>query len=175
MSNKILFYGKSKPDPKYWPFSNFYRAPFKDASGNIWPTTEHYYQAMKFLPEVEIEIDGKKISMRKYIHDLPLPGDAAREGRRRDFPMRSDWEKNIKDLEYINYNNLKVKDCYMYKALIYKFSQNEDLKQLLLDTGDAEIIEASNKDAYWGWGVDQTGKNMLGKLLMLVREELKEN
>ena len=38
---------------------------------------------------------------------------------------------------------------------------------------DAEIIEHTSKDSYWGDGGDGSGRNMLGKTLMLVREELR--
>ena len=45
--------------------------------------------------------------------------------------------------------------------------------QLLLDTGDKTLAEHSKNDFYWADGGDGTGKNMLGKLLMKVREEIK--
>lgn len=151
----VYFYGRTKPDPKYWPFSNFYYAPFKDSNGTVWDTTEHYFQAMKFLPDAEYK--GK--SLRDYIRKQKFPKFAAIEGRRRDFPLRKDWEN--------------VKDGYMYKAIYYKFTQHEDLKTLLLETGDAEIVEQSPIDFYWGCGGDNTGKNVLGKLLMKLRSELK--
>lgn len=51
--------------------------------------------------------------------------------------------------------------------------QHSDLTQLLLDTKDAKIIEHTENDDYWGDGGDGKGKNMLGKILMKVREELK--
>ncbi len=63
----------------------------------------------------------------------------------------------------------------MYKALLAKFSQNEELKDLLGMTGNRVLIEDSPHDSYWGNGGDGTGHNMLGKLLMKVREELRGN
>ena len=62
----------------------------------------------------------------------------------------------------------------MYDAIRAKFTQHAELRQLLLDTQDAKIIEHTENDDYWGDGGDGKGKNMLGKILMKVREELKK-
>ncbi len=66
----------------------------------------------------------------------------------------------------------------MYKALQAKFTQHEDLKEKLLSTGNAFLVEHVKSDRYWGDGGDggdgRVGKNMLGKLLVKVREEIKK-
>ena len=62
----------------------------------------------------------------------------------------------------------------MLKCLFAKFTQHEDLKKILLDTGDKTLIEHTKNDVYWADGGDGSGKNMLGKLLMKVRDELKD-
>ena len=67
----------------------------------------------------------------------------------------------------------EMKNDYMLEALMLKFSQNEDLKQMLLETGDAELIEHTEEDSYWGDGGDGSGQNVLGKLLMKTRENLR--
>lgn len=59
----------------------------------------------------------------------------------------------------------------MEAALLAKFSQNEDLLKVLLDT--TEELVYSSTDNYWGIGGDARGKNMLGRLLMQVRENLR--
>ena len=55
-----------------------------------------------------------------------------------------------------------------------KFTRHKDLQEKLLETGDAELIEGNT----WGdtfFGVCRgTGENHLGKILMKVRKELKE-
>ena len=68
----------------------------------------------------------------------------------------------------------------MKKALQAKFTQDQTLKTLLLETGDSEIIEASPRDSYWGalalgsaTGPDKNGLNKLGKLLMEIRMEIR--
>ena len=62
----------------------------------------------------------------------------------------------------------------MYIALIGKFRQNKGLKKELFDTKDSYIVEKSKDDSFWGSGKDGEGKNILGRLLMLARDELKE-
>ena len=66
------------------------------------------------------------------------------------------------------------KDNVMFEALRAKFTQHPELGQMLRDTGNAKIIEHTENDAYWGDGGDGKGKNKLGKILMKVREELRE-
>ena len=66
----------------------------------------------------------------------------------------------------------------MYKALIAKFTQHENLKEQLIATGNSFLVEHTKRDKYWGdggdGGNDTKGRNMLGKLLVRVRTELKK-
>lgn len=85
-----------------------------------------------------------------------------------------------------NFNNElwdKHKEDFMFNACYAKFSQNNELKDFLLSTGNREIIEASPVDNIWGIGfssdkamenIDKWGQNLLGKTLMKVREELRK-
>jgi ribA/ribD-fused uncharacterized protein len=84
---------------------------------------------------------------------------AARMGRDRTKPLRKDWEA--------------VKDDIMREAVRAKFRQRADLAKILLGTGDAFIVEHTENDSYWGDGGDGSGKNMLGTILMEVRQELR--
>ena len=69
----------------------------------------------------------------------------------------------------------------MAKGLSAKFSQNPELRQALEDTGSKTLVEANPKDTYWGAGLsleceqvweqhNWKGKNMLGKLLVQLRQ-----
>jgi len=63
------------------------------------------------------------------------------------------------------------KDEIMLGALRAKFGQHEDLKRLLLGTGERKIVEHTKYDRYWGDGGDGSGRNRLGELLMQLRAE----
>jgi N-glycosidase YbiA len=54
-----------------------------------------------------------------------------------------------------------------------QFTQHEELITLLLSTGDSKLVEHTENDDYWGDGGDGSGKNMLGRILMQVRESLR--
>ncbi len=54
-----------------------------------------------------------------------------------------------------------------------KFTQHDELRAMLLGTGEAKLVEHTADDAHWGDGGDGTGKNMLGRILMEVREKLR--
>lgn len=60
----------------------------------------------------------------------------------------------------------------MRDALWFKFRNNDNLKKMLLGTGDAVLVEDSPIDDYWGIGENGDGQNMLGKLLMELRSKL---
>jgi ribA/ribD-fused uncharacterized protein len=92
------------------------------------------------------------------VREAKSPKDAAELGRRRDWPLRNDWES--------------VKDDVMRRAVLKKFQTHAVLKELLLSTGEEEIVENAPSDYYWGCGKDGTGKNKLGKILMEVRNYL---
>lgn len=142
----IQFYGRHLP---CYEFSNFY-ATRLILDGKEWPTSEHYYQAMKFLDPV----------LQETIRTASTPTIAASLGRSKDSPLREDWES--------------VKEDVMRKAIYAKFSQNWKLKEKLLATNDAILVEHTVKDSYWGDGGNGKGKNRLGYLLMQLRNILRE-
>jgi ribA/ribD-fused uncharacterized protein len=84
------------------------------------------------------------------------PSTAKRKGR--NVKLRHDWEN--------------IKDDIMYQVVKAKFTQNEDLKERLLATGEEHLEEGNTwGDKYWGV-CNGVGKNRLGKILMKVRDEL---
>jgi len=72
-----------------------------------------------------------------------------------------------------NWNEIKVDR--MKECLKIKFLQHPELEEKLLATGNLILIEDSKTDALWGIGKKSNGKNMLGVLLMELREELKNS
>lgn len=112
------------------------------------PTVEHYFQAAKTLNPDEIEA----------ILRARTPGQAKSMGRKAT--LRPDWDD--------------IKDGVMLELLRDKF-YIKHMRSKLLATGDAELIEGNTwGDTYWGV-CNGRGQNKLGKLLMQVRDELKDN
>lgn len=137
----------------HWAFlSNFYwnEIEFEDIT---YPTNEHFFQAMKTLD----------INERRAIANCLTPGRAKRMGRR--VALRPDWED--------------VKESVMLEGLCLKFA-DEQLADWLLETGDEELVEGTTwHDNEWGncscpKCAHIEGKNKLGRLLMIVRDMIKD-
>lgn len=76
-----------------------------------------------------------------------------------------------------------IRQIVVYEGLLAKFGQNPELKQKLLETGDALLAEAEEYDPIWGIGLSMEdkrtqnpdvweGQNLLGFALMQVRQKL---
>jgi N-glycosidase YbiA len=140
----IYFYTKNQA---YSEFSNF--APFGiELDDQWWQTTEHYFQAQKFLDQ----------AYQDKIRHASDPKTAANLGRSRSVVIREDWEE--------------IKDDVMRKAVLQKFQTHSQLRELLISTGNEDIVENAPGDYYWGCGTDGSGKNMLGKILQEVRFQI---
>lgn len=111
-----------------------------------WPTLEHAYQASRTLSPVE----------RELVRRAHTPGAARNVGK--TLTDRPNWSA--------------IKVPVMKRALMVKFSAPE-LRQKLLDTGSEYLIHLSPWDSFWGADHRGNGENVLGKLIMEVRNELK--
>ena len=142
----INFYNRDDP---YYEFTNFYSAPIK-VDKKTWPTSEHYFQAQKFVGT----------PYEEQIRHLPWPRQVIEFTRDPKVSpwRRSDWKSIKKDV--------------MYKALLAKFTQHDYLRKLLLGTGERKLIDHNPYDSYRGDGGDGMGQNHLGELLMQLRREL---
>jgi ribA/ribD-fused uncharacterized protein len=78
-----------------------------------------------------------------------------------------------KHLRRSDWDDVKVE--IMRGILRAKADQHEYVRRKLLATGDRELIEDSWRDGFWGWGPNRDGQNMLGKLWMEVRAELRSS
>lgn len=146
---------------KHGYLSNFWLQPIV-VDGRTWPTSEHYYQAMK----------DSSLDYQEMIRSLKKPLEAKLAGYHAQLLI--DWNGGEKEYQSPSGQTylLPLKEQYMLKGLRAKFMQWPILQKLLLDTGDAELHEDSPWDKYWGY-VHGEGKDRLGKLLMIVREEIK--
>lgn len=148
---EIQFY-RSNEKP-YGVFSNLHRTPvtFED---QVFPTAEHAYQAGK----------AAKRAVRDWILSAPTPSLVAMAAH-----GLYTWD--------IVPNWSKIKFDRMRGVLRAKFSQHPSLRDILLSTGNARLVEVGTTDnavnRLWG-EVNGKGKNMLGVLLMEVRDELRQ-
>lgn len=125
--------------------SNFYNCQFQ-FGGYTFQNSEAAFQSMK-CPERMEEFTNLS------------PSNAKALGRR--VQLRPDWEE--------------VKDFIMESVCYAKFTQNDDLKEKLIATGDAKLVEGNTwNDIYWGMCKGK-GQNKLGEILMKLREEFQYN
>ncbi len=146
---EVRFYRAS--EKPYGAFSNLYRRAI-EFEGEKFASSEHAYQAGK----------ARKPEVRKWLMEAPSPALLAMAAHGLYvWDISSDWSK--------------IKFDRMKRVLQAKFTQHEDLKQLLLSTGTARLVESATVDNVVNrlWGeVNGVGKNKLGELLMEVRAEL---
>ena len=151
LGNEIRFYRAS--EKPYGAFSNLYEREV-EFEGEVFPTSEHAYQAGK----------PRKEAVRNWVLSAPSPSLVAMAAHGLYWwDIRPGWSKTKFDR--------------MKQVLTAKFTQHEDLLELLLSTGNARLVESAtvDNDVNRTWGeVKGKGKNMLGVLLMEVREDLRD-
>ena len=143
------------------PFSNFYPI-FLEVDGITYSCNEQYYQSKKALFANDTVTYDRIMGtndpaiQKQVSHDIELDQD--------------EWRRYSKDI--------------MYRGVLAKFSQNEALARVLLETGDRHMAEASKTDLYWGIGMSMydhdvtdsskwLGENMMGELLMRIRTDMR--
>ena len=145
MNDAIYFLSKAD---QYYEFSNFHTAPI-EIDGKIWYSTEAYFQAMKFPDNPNYQEIIRREKDTKIVKKL---------GSTINIKLRDDWEN--------------VKDQIMERAIDAKFTQHNNLKNLLLSTNNRLLIENNKNDNYWAIG-NGNGLNKLGIMLCNLRERLK--
>lgn len=149
---EIRFYRAN--DKPFGVFSNLYRRAI-EFEGDSYPTAEHAYQAGK----------PRKKEVRDWLMAAPSPALLAMAAHGLYYwDVTPGWSTS--------------KFMRMKNVLRAKFQQHADLRALLLQTEDARLIESATVDnavnRLWG-EVDGVGQNMLGKLLMEVRDEIRSS
>lgn len=141
---RVCFY-----EPDFYVLSNF--SAFK-----VWwrelqfDTSEQAYHWEKFPGRPMIQFDICRADSAHDAYQIAAQHKASR---------RPDWDF--------------VKIGIMRGILRAKADQHEYVRRKLLATGDRELVENSWRDDFWGWGPNRDGKNILGKLWMEVRAELR--
>ena len=146
---EIRFYRAN--ERPYGAFSNLYRRPI-EFEGVVYPTAEHAYQAGK----------ARKPEVAEWLLNAPSPSLVAMAAHGLYYwDVTPGWSKTKFDR--------------MRRVLRAKFDQHPDLRTLLLETGEARLVESATVDnainRLWG-EVNGVGQNMLGQMLMERRAEL---
>lgn len=145
-SGKIIgFYER-----EFYCLSNF--AAFAvEWRGRLWQTSEHAYQAAKFMennPEIAEEIQ-KSLSAH----------EAKKIAEKNKDKISNDWGSR--------------KISIMEDICLAKLRRHKYIQEKLLQTEGKEIVEDSPEDDFWGWGPNRDGRNELGKIWMRLRENFK--
>lgn len=158
---RILYFERDRA--AFGFLSHFFPAEIA-LDGLTWRSAEHYYQAQK----------SDDPAYREAIRTAVSPGMAKRLAAPPGAPRRisaQSWFRKHGVLPRDDWHQVKLD--IMRRADRAKFTQHGELSALLLDTGDATLVEDSPYEAFWGTGTDGLGENWAGRVLMEVRAELR--
>jgi ribA/ribD-fused uncharacterized protein len=159
--NRILYFDRDRVNFGF--FSHFHPSPIV-LDGEAWPTVEHFYQAQR----------SDDPAYRQAIRETTTPGRAKRLAARPDLSAKASkhsWFRLNNAVPREDWHEVKLD--IMRRADRAKYAQNPELAVLLLATGDAELIEDSSSEPFWGIGPNGLGHNWAGRVLMEIREEMR--
>ena len=159
---KVDAYFFHRPEELHGYLSNWYPSPF-DLDGIHFSSVEQYIMYRKCM------MFGDEASARAVLETEDTATQQA-IGRKAKGYIGSVWAG--------------MRQMVVYRGLLAKFRQNEELKQKLLDTGNTYLVECAASDKIWACGVrldddkrfdasNWTGNNILGFALMAVRDQLR--
>jgi len=155
--DKINYFSRSKHNK--WLSAFNVAEPFTYEE-NKYPSVEHAFHAQKLDPD-----DDRRDEYIALFTDLKSPPSEAKKNggkgsfKKRGFIIRDDWDS--------------VKLKIMYEIIKAYYEQNDRMKQLLIQTGNKELIHYGPRiDEFWGQKKDGSGKNHHGKILMKIRDEI---
>ena len=142
-----LYFSRYNPDELLGSYANLSFL----LENTVWPSVEHYLQAMQYESPAEQE----------RVRNLATPDLAHKESKGRWFKKRrKDWDN--------------LRRVYLTRAVYTQCLSHAAVAERLLGTGDRRLVENDQYDYYWGCGRDRRGTNMYGQVLMSVREKLRE-
>jgi ribA/ribD-fused uncharacterized protein len=148
---QVFFY-----EQEFYVLSNF--SSFEvEWSGFTFKTAEHLYHWLRF-------------SLSDNLHANAITARDVKNARSAHDAFKIAQQN--KAIQWDGWDGAKVD--FMRKILRCKTEQHEYVRRKLLETGDRELVEDSWRDDFWGWGPNRDGQNMLGKLWMQVRDELRQ-
>ncbi len=172
----IYFYRES--DAKWGCFSNFHKTaqPLR-WQGASYPTSEHLYQALKFIYD---GADAATLAYAEIIRTTKTPNMAKLYARMELTRARFGWQEPIvkqiaefrgKAIPRSDWERCRVD--VMLRVLHTKFTQDKLCRETLMSSEGFFLAEHTENDKFWGDGGDQyNGKNYMGRLLMDIRQGL---
>jgi len=148
---------KTLPIEIFYIYFSPYTSHAIEVDGALYPTVEHAYQCARYTDE----------KIKEEIRDATSPMKA--------------WQvsSKYKHLQKPEFKDENYKREVMKEMMRFKMLQHEEVKHVLLDSGDLEIIKKvvtyPPGDGFWDIGEDGKGRNEIGKIWMEIREELKKN
>lgn len=152
-AERVCFY-----EQEFYPLSNFSAFTLR-WKGCKFDTSEAAYHWEKFPASSADMLIGRESPAANAVRVAASAHEAFKIAENNAFLRRPDWDA--------------VKVGIMREILRAKTAQHEYVRHKLLATGDRELVENSWRDAFWGWGPNRDGQNMLGKLWMEIRTELR--
>lgn len=150
---QVFFY-----EQDYYVLSNF--SSFKVRwRGTDFDTSEHAYHWAKFTDWDGNGLNPHATEAARDIRAARSAHEAFKIAERNKINRHPDWDHMKLDI--------------MRDILRAKVTQHEYVQRKLLETGERQLIENSHRDPWWGWGPNRDGLNMLGKLWMEIRAELR--
>jgi ribA/ribD-fused uncharacterized protein len=156
---RILYFARDRE--AFGFLSHFHPSPI-ELDGEAWPTVEHYYQFQKSLDP----------DYRATIRAAQGPGAAKRVAATRGKGWRGEQSWFLRTGAQPRPDWDAVKLDIMRRADQAKYAQNPELAAALLATGEAELVEDSRGEPFWGVGRDGRGPNWAGQILMEIRAAL---
>lgn len=130
-----------------WHYLSPFSAHEVELDGVVYKTAEHAYQTLRMVPEVHE-------SVRKTTSPLAA------------WRVAQELKQQGKIDESVD------KDELMEKIFRAKLAQHSDIQDILLESGDRELLKVYDTDYYWGTGADGSGENNMGKLWMKLRNQI---
>jgi N-glycosidase YbiA len=158
--DQIFFY-----EQDFYVLSNFSAFEVRWTDNYNFKTAEHCYHWLRFVTGAANGKLGDAIAtdaalvVAYAVASAPSAHEAFKIAQENKHLQRADWDD--------------VKIGKMRLVIRAKALQHEYVRRKLLATGDRELVENSWRDDFWGWGPSRDGKNMLGRLWMGVRTELR--
>ncbi len=155
----VFFFHKSSP------FSNWYPSTFRTPDNKVFFNNEQYMMYHKALLFGDHKIADMILNEKK-------PAEIKKLGRKVSGFSQDTWIQHSENI--------------VTQGLLYKFTQDTELKKILLDTESSILVEASPYDKIWGIGLSKTealktepklwpGLNKLGTCLMRARDIIRNN